>query len=238
LSKATGEYIAHCDSDDWVDYNMYKLMYEEAIHTEADVVICDYYTSDGKNKLLNKGLKRTDVDMILKDIVFHRISPCVWNKLFKRSIYDNQIDFPKIYMAEDLVLTTQLLFYCKSASSVDKPLYNYFINNTTASRKLDAMSYYNRHVQIKMNTDILINFIESHCHDKRNKANMINYLQYNAIKPLQNIMFSCKGYKNLWWNTYPGCQNYFLFNPEVRLEDKVKLLLTFCGLYPFRKDRI
>src|SRR5574344_2358361 len=28
--EATGEYIIHCDSDDWVDINMYRMLYEKA----------------------------------------------------------------------------------------------------------------------------------------------------------------------------------------------------------------
>ena len=38
LAHATGEYIIHCDSDDWVDVDFYQVMYETAINNNADVV--------------------------------------------------------------------------------------------------------------------------------------------------------------------------------------------------------
>ena len=40
MELATGDYIIHCDSDDWVDVDLYEKMYTEAVRSDADVVIC------------------------------------------------------------------------------------------------------------------------------------------------------------------------------------------------------
>ena len=42
LVAATGEYIAHCDSDDWVEPNMYETLYNKAKEEKADVVYCNF----------------------------------------------------------------------------------------------------------------------------------------------------------------------------------------------------
>lgn len=42
LENATGEFVIHCDSDDWVDLEMYKTMYDTAINEDADEVCCGY----------------------------------------------------------------------------------------------------------------------------------------------------------------------------------------------------
>ena len=42
LIYATGEYIAFLDSDDYVDRNIYKKMYEKAKETNSDYVECDF----------------------------------------------------------------------------------------------------------------------------------------------------------------------------------------------------
>ena len=47
MRNATGEYLIHCDSDDWVDMDMYRIMYEEAKRTDADIVMCGYKATDG-----------------------------------------------------------------------------------------------------------------------------------------------------------------------------------------------
>ena len=39
IDIATGEFIAFCDSDDWVSPDMYKKMYETAISQSCDAVI-------------------------------------------------------------------------------------------------------------------------------------------------------------------------------------------------------
>lgn len=43
LRYATGEYIAHCDSDDYADRSMYQKLYDKASETNADLVFCDFY---------------------------------------------------------------------------------------------------------------------------------------------------------------------------------------------------
>lgn len=54
IEAATGEYIAFCDSDDWVDIEMYETMYHAAIKYHADMVF--------------SGLKRVDMED----------NPCGW----------------------------------------------------------------------------------------------------------------------------------------------------------------
>lgn len=47
MQNATGEYVIHCDSDDWVDADMYRAMYDKAVEEHSDVVICDYAITNG-----------------------------------------------------------------------------------------------------------------------------------------------------------------------------------------------
>ena len=50
LEEAHGEYIIHCDSDDWVDKDIYKTLYDTALSTRSDVVMCDYVLEFGNKK--------------------------------------------------------------------------------------------------------------------------------------------------------------------------------------------
>ena len=49
IQLATGDYIIHCDSDDWVDVTMYENMYKKALEENLDIVFCDYYETDRFN---------------------------------------------------------------------------------------------------------------------------------------------------------------------------------------------
>lgn len=51
IQLCTGNYIIHCDSDDWVDKDLYKQMYLLAISSGTDIVISNYSVSDGVIKL-------------------------------------------------------------------------------------------------------------------------------------------------------------------------------------------
>ena len=46
LEVAKGEYVAFCDSDDWVELNTYELMYNAAVRANADVVYTGIQTID------------------------------------------------------------------------------------------------------------------------------------------------------------------------------------------------
>ena len=43
LKNATGQYIIYCDSDDWVEKNMYEKLLVKALETSADIVGCDFF---------------------------------------------------------------------------------------------------------------------------------------------------------------------------------------------------
>ena len=43
LAAVAGEYVIHCDSDDWVEKNMYETLYCEGKKSNADVVCCGFY---------------------------------------------------------------------------------------------------------------------------------------------------------------------------------------------------
>ena len=50
LAVATGEYVFHCDSDDFVEKDMLEEMYKAAKTQDADMVYCDFYLSFEKNE--------------------------------------------------------------------------------------------------------------------------------------------------------------------------------------------
>ena len=115
LKFVHGEYVAHCDSDDWVERNMYEYLYQEAISANADIVWCDYYRSDGKSK-------KTISTKVQPELM----QGPVWNKLVRTRLYtDYDIEFPTANKGEDGALMVQLSFFANKRIHVAKPLYNY-----------------------------------------------------------------------------------------------------------------
>ena len=50
IQHSSGEYIIHCDSDDWVEKDAYESLYLYAISNKCDIVLHDYFMSDGSEK--------------------------------------------------------------------------------------------------------------------------------------------------------------------------------------------
>ena len=85
MQNATGEYVIHCDSDDWVDTDMYRAMYEKAKEEDADVVLCGFVRSDGERILSKqdnaffecKGNKK----QLIQSLLIGKDLSSLWNKL-------------------------------------------------------------------------------------------------------------------------------------------------------------
>ena len=136
LEHATGDYIIHCDSDDWVDPNMYEEMYNKAIETDADMVYCQIM-SHGFKKQPHIGYQENIVsakNYIISMLKCQSHTGLVL-KLIKKSIaISSQIHIPDcICMHEDTLRTVQMAYQCKKVAFASNVYYHYQFNNTSIS---------------------------------------------------------------------------------------------------------
>ena len=134
LSHASGEYIIHCDSDDWVDKNYYGTMYETAVKHNADVAYSPFcvHTGDAIQKSILP--ETATADILLQAVLDNRFQWSLWNKMFRRKIaQDNSLDCPDhICHSEDLLRVCQMLPNCAGSVRVDGVYYHYFKGNSAA----------------------------------------------------------------------------------------------------------
>ena len=131
INAAQGEYIIHCDSDDWVDANMYELMYRKAQETNADIVICDWrkvYTNKSVDCHVNPPLSPKECAI---QILNGKMHGGVWNKLVKRELYTKYHIrcIEGANYCEDLYIACRLFYHAQSVAYIGKPLYNYYKGN-------------------------------------------------------------------------------------------------------------
>lgn len=131
VKNATGEYIIHCDPDDWVELHMYETLYNEAKLKSADIVICDFYNYyNGSEILITQKPKSLDSISVLEDIAgrsHNKLHGSLWNKLIKSSCYSNVI-FPNVSFCEDVTVLFQILSNSLSIIYVPTGLYHYKID--------------------------------------------------------------------------------------------------------------
>lgn len=230
IRLATGDYIIHCDSDDWVESNWAKYLYEKGIKDNLEVVICDYYrVINGRKQLCkNECVDGSENDYYIRKLLLKRCCTAVWNKLVKRTIFEcNDFFYPKVSMWEDYVISTQVLYFSKHIGYLDLPLYNYYYNNQSICYNQIAEKKLN---QVVENCNSIISFLKYH---------RVEYLYRKEIVVLKNnaknevlSCFRASNFYNLWYNTYSEINIKYLFNNLVSSKEKFRFVVVLSGLYP------
>ncbi|MDA3062015.1 MULTISPECIES: glycosyltransferase family 2 protein [unclassified Campylobacter] len=112
FESATGEYILHIDSDDWVEFDMVSSMYKKAKEDDADIVVCDFYENySNKQIYIKQDLVFDDYETYLKDcFTLKNKYVSIWSKFCKKKVYE-KIKFPTFSNAEDFFLHIQMFYY-------------------------------------------------------------------------------------------------------------------------------
>ena len=146
IEVAKGEYVGFVDSDDYIEADMYEVLYNLLKQYNADVSICNFYTvSQGKISIKNadNGINEYNRIEILKEILLDRnIQSYAWNKLYKKELFD-EIKYPIGKKYEDIGTTFFLLEKCNKVVVTGKSEYYYInrqdsiVNNVTETTITD-----------------------------------------------------------------------------------------------------
>lgn len=135
IIAAKGEYIIHCDGDDWVDPILYEKMYTAARSNNSDIVICDLIEDYTTQSVLykQKPLYSNSQDVV-KNWYQNILHMSCCNKLVRRSIYNENDILPWIglNMWEDNGLMTRLFYHASRISYVSDVMYHYNRTNVNA----------------------------------------------------------------------------------------------------------
>ena len=138
LKNVKGDYIIFIDSDDYIEYNYLEKLYNESCNTGSDVVICNFYRYYDNYKLkLPVVLKKrsgiySNQDILKSLIPDNLIHSYLWNKLWKKELFDN-IEFPDIKY-EDISIMCNLFYKAKKISIISDTIYYYRIRKTSIVR--------------------------------------------------------------------------------------------------------
>lgn len=209
LAAASGEYVFHCDSDDFVEPDMLETLYDEAKKKDADIVWCDWYLSFEHNERYMKQPDYATPMEALKAMLAGLMKFNVWNKLVRRRLYaDDQISFPAGYaMGEDM--TMMLLFAVAGrVSYVPQAFYHYVKLNTEAY----SQNYSLNHLEsVKHN----IRTVELFLHSRLGNALDLEIACMKLEAKFPFLMSDRKEMYRLWERTYPEANAYILRNHYI-----------------------
>ena len=219
LDNARGEWIAFVDADDWIDKNMYYEMYNTAVSSRADIVLCSFYEYYGPAKQSLRATLSGDSDKntILRNSMLSFTA--LWNMLVHRSLYDtNKLRIPEhIVNCEDFWLTIRLFYYAKKISSIHIPLYYYNRENTNSI--LNNLNEERRNSEYLSYLDT-IDFLQ-----KKGILNLYEKeISWRILKCKQDMVLNPKMHDR-FLEMYPPSHRYILSCPTLFCNNKIKLLM-------------
>ena len=142
---ATGEYVAVVETDDFVNQDMYEVLYKYACSNDCDYVKADYRAywtqKNGEKVFVNR--KNPEDSSLYKKVICPKQYPSLgeddwylWTGIYNRNfIINNQIRFTESKGAafQDIGFLIKTMQHAKRAMYVDDMLYNYCIDREGAS---------------------------------------------------------------------------------------------------------
>ena len=137
IERASGNFLAFVDSDDYISENMFLEMYDLAIKNEAELVICNLQKVDENGNVTQKLTQIPNfsekIDMEKNFSVFSDLSYFACNKIFKKELFDGK-RFQKGMHFEDIELIPQILLQCKILAKTDAFHYQYLERSNSISK--------------------------------------------------------------------------------------------------------
>lgn len=233
LEEASGDYIIHCDSDDWVDLNLYEKMYNMAIANQADIIRCGFVREYGANVIACELLGAEDYKdkhKLLTKLFCGYDFASLCDKLINRNLYSNIKLYPKLNMWEDAPLTTQLIFNSTKVLYIEGPVYHYRVQPKSIAHTKDVNAALIRCRQSCMNITLIETFLKNN-HSLDEYRDSLDCMKRRAKQQIAPYTMNFEIYKE-WLETYKEINWRIFLNKKLSVLGKVSHLITLLRLYP------
>jgi glycosyltransferase involved in cell wall biosynthesis len=215
LRQAKGEYIYHCDSDDYVDKTALEEMYNAAVSHDSDAVYTDFYLTFGGNERYMHQPEYTTPDACLRAMLSGTMKYNVWNKIIRRSIYVvNVLRFlDGLNMGEDMTILA-LFAEVSSVCYLPKAYYHYTRTNAEAYTRIPTLKQLG---QINENATTNMAFIEEVYDKPLDKE----FAFFKLTIKLPLLISADKNSYDLWNNWFTEANAYIAESPAFTLRTRL-----------------
>ncbi|MGL5318736.1 MAG: glycosyltransferase family 2 protein [Bacteroidales bacterium] len=136
VENATSEYIFHLDGDDYIEPTLIEDVLSEMLKKDADIMMFRFQYDYPDRSVVSVPYPQSNYSNIelLKYLWKGAGYYAVWAYIHKRSLYKGVKFYMGLSFAEDVYLTSQLLYNASNICIYDsKPLLHYLIRNTSIS---------------------------------------------------------------------------------------------------------
>ena len=185
--RASGDYIAFIDSDDYVSMDYYHTLLDRAVAEQADITIGHtvHQEQNGYKFIYNLHDACFHFDKLEGDVVRKRFysqrGQCyawhtVWNKLYSKKLWDqcvpyyNQID-RHVIMTEDIAFSSVLFYFAASVATTANDAYFYCANdNASTNAENISMKKFEKNMA---DISTVFNFVEKFLEDQKAAEDII-----------------------------------------------------------------
>ena len=233
LAAATGDFIFHCDSDDYLEKDALERLWSAATEAGADFAYCDFFLeSEISCRVLDNPSFIDPARLLREGFLSGRMKYNVWNKLVARSVYERAgVLFPAGHsMGEDMTMillalhATRTVHYMRTNPSAFTASPASSVKSTTPS-VISSEVEKSRLTDIRFNADRVLAALEGRVEPE--------YIAF--FKLSLKIPFLFTGNKKdcrLWREWYPEANRYILKNTYLPLRTRLVQLAARLGLYP------
>jgi glycosyltransferase involved in cell wall biosynthesis len=182
IEMAKGKYIGFVDGDDWIEPNMYHVLYNLCIDEKAEISTCQIKMWDKENE--SKARKYTNsIDVLdsktaIKSLYSGKLtgfSAC--NKLYKIELF-NDLKFPKGRIYEDAAIMYLIFDIANKIVKIDKPFYNYIYRQASITKRSFSEKRF----------DVVKNYQETYAYMKKKYPEMCEGLDSMFYVSLRNMV--------------------------------------------------
>ncbi|NIK76096.1 glycosyltransferase involved in cell wall biosynthesis [Paenibacillus castaneae] len=158
IQAAMGQYIGFVDADDYIDADMFELLYDGACCGNCDVVFSNFISEMDGHEVITQYDIPSDV-VLSSSFIRQEVLPAllrtdewntVWNKIYRLQILrKNDLKFPeKVALGEDGMFNMLFFSHIQTLKYINYSGYHYREVSGSATRSMGRKDYFSRALEV------------------------------------------------------------------------------------------
>lgn len=197
VAAATGDFIAHVDSDDWLELNAIDILVKKQLETNADIISGDIILHHSNRDEILAEPSYKDKNEMMNEIVRLSLNHTLCKRLIRTSLYKKNaiMAVEGANIGEDHYTLPRLLYFAKSFAKVHDVVYHYNLQNEVSYTQTHDNGFAHKKYDANLKAiDILLDFFS----DK----------DVELVTRIEQIKFEYL-YSGLWYTAKFGNKEYF-----------------------------
>ena len=255
MQYASGDYWLFVDSDDYLDSHALETLAKVTANDKYDMIYFNTYVVDEKGEKLQilqvQPPQKKDTTLEESPELIQTF-PAAWNKLYKRSLFEDGIRYQEKKWFEDLDVALKFYLKAKRILFIDDVLYYYLqrkgsiMSDSNVQRNMEMLDIFDSILQYYQEKGALekfrdqieylavwkimilvmsrINMAEP---DSKLQDKLVDYMEKNFPNYLQNQYLKNMDAKNFMRVTIASKRNYEELYQKFARKDKLKKIMKF-----------